>query len=67
MGGADSRTRTDDRRFTKPLLYQLSYAGRFSERALHAERTRHPKNHGSKRRGCKPPERIILAGESGFL
>ena len=25
--GAGGRTRTDDRRFTKPLLYQLSYAG----------------------------------------
>ncbi len=25
--GASDRTRTDDLRFTKPLLYQLSYAG----------------------------------------
>ena len=25
--GATSRTRTDDLRFTKPLLYQLSYRG----------------------------------------
>src|SRR5262245_24666876 len=25
--GAGGRTRTDDRRFTKPLLYQLSYTG----------------------------------------
>ena len=25
--GAGSRTRTHDQRFTKPLLYQLSYAG----------------------------------------
>ena len=28
-GGADGRTRTDDRRFTKPLLYQLSYIGKY--------------------------------------
>jgi hypothetical protein len=26
--GAGSRNRTHDQRFTKPLLYQLSYAGR---------------------------------------
>ena len=26
-GGAGSRNRTHDQRFTKPLLYQLSYAG----------------------------------------
>jgi hypothetical protein len=25
--GAGSRNRTHDQRFTKPLLYQLSYAG----------------------------------------
>ena len=25
--GATGRTRTDDLRFTKPLLYQLSYRG----------------------------------------
>ena len=25
--GADGQTRTADRRFTKPLLYQLSYVG----------------------------------------
>ena len=25
LSGAERRTRTDDRRFTKPLLYQLSY------------------------------------------
>lgn len=25
--GADGRDRTDDLRFTKPLLYQLSYIG----------------------------------------
>jgi hypothetical protein len=28
--GADGRTRTDDLRFTKPLLYQLSYASNVS-------------------------------------
>ena len=28
--GARSRDRTDDLRFTKPLLYQLSYSGVFS-------------------------------------
>ena len=27
MIGAGSRNRTHDQRFTKPLLYQLSYAG----------------------------------------
>ena len=27
IDGATGRTRTDDLRFTKPLLYQLSYRG----------------------------------------
>src|SRR5687767_9434557 len=27
LGGADDGTRTRNRRFTKPLLYQLSYVG----------------------------------------
>jgi hypothetical protein len=27
FGGADDGTRTRNRRFTKPLLYQLSYVG----------------------------------------
>ena len=30
--GATGRTRTDDLRFTKPLLYQLSYRGERWER-----------------------------------
>ena len=29
--GAGARTRTADLRFTKPLLYQLSYAGIFDK------------------------------------
>lgn len=27
MGGAESRNRTDDTRFFRPVLYQLSYLG----------------------------------------
>jgi hypothetical protein len=27
LAGADARIRTEDLRFTKPLLYQLSYVG----------------------------------------
>jgi hypothetical protein len=36
--GAGSRNRTHDQRFTKPLLYQLSYAGP-------GETPRHPRAH----------------------
>jgi hypothetical protein len=38
--GASEGTRTLDLRFTKPMLYQLSYAGRFSFLWLEAQHTR---------------------------
>jgi hypothetical protein len=37
--GADGRDRTDDLRFTKPLLYQLSYIGLKSSAAIMPCRT----------------------------
>ena len=33
--GADGRDRTDDLRFTKPLLYQLSYIGASAKSRFH--------------------------------
>jgi hypothetical protein len=36
--GADDGIRTRDLRFTKPLLYQLSYVGAETERGQHAIR-----------------------------
>ena len=58
--GADDGTRTRNRRFTKPLLYQLSYVGSDGKGYRTVRRPRNAGGGESADRGCQAGQRVAV-------